>query len=83
MPKAAKVTHPPRQRLNCECDPPLKPLLPPRAQKQCGRTRGPGGRLAAEAGLWPADCSYRLTTGEHAGPICYSTPAIAADQLLF
>eukprot|EP00966_Prymnesium_polylepis_P271729 6277930-Prymnesium_polylepis.2 len=27
MPKAAKVTHPPRRLLNCECDPPLKPLL--------------------------------------------------------
>eukprot|EP00966_Prymnesium_polylepis_P140919 3254427-Prymnesium_polylepis.1 len=32
MPKAAKVTHPLRRLLNCECDPPLKPLLPPRAK---------------------------------------------------
>eukprot|EP00966_Prymnesium_polylepis_P047550 1100954-Prymnesium_polylepis.1 len=31
MPKAAKVTHPPRRPLNCESDPPLKTLLPPRA----------------------------------------------------
>eukprot|EP00966_Prymnesium_polylepis_P312357 7217558-Prymnesium_polylepis.1 len=29
MPKAAKVTHPPRRPLNCESDPPLKALLPP------------------------------------------------------
>eukprot|EP00966_Prymnesium_polylepis_P163908 3789716-Prymnesium_polylepis.1 len=29
MPKAAKVTHPPRRSLNCESDPPLKTLLPP------------------------------------------------------
>eukprot|EP00966_Prymnesium_polylepis_P093064 2154506-Prymnesium_polylepis.1 len=30
MPKAAKMTHPPRRPLNCENGPPLKPLLPPR-----------------------------------------------------
>eukprot|EP00966_Prymnesium_polylepis_P192128 4452373-Prymnesium_polylepis.2 len=30
MPKAAKVTHPPRRPSNCESDPPLKILLPPR-----------------------------------------------------
>eukprot|EP00966_Prymnesium_polylepis_P148905 3440236-Prymnesium_polylepis.1 len=29
MPKAAKVTLPPRRPLNCESDPPLKILLPP------------------------------------------------------
>eukprot|EP00966_Prymnesium_polylepis_P280947 6491047-Prymnesium_polylepis.1 len=29
MPKAAKVTHPPRRPLNCESNPPLKTLLPP------------------------------------------------------
>eukprot|EP00966_Prymnesium_polylepis_P085657 1983033-Prymnesium_polylepis.1 len=30
MPKAAKVTHPPKRPLNCESDPPLKTPLPPR-----------------------------------------------------
>eukprot|EP00966_Prymnesium_polylepis_P308703 7133742-Prymnesium_polylepis.1 len=30
MPEAAKVTQFPRRLLNCECDPPPKPLLPPR-----------------------------------------------------
>eukprot|EP00966_Prymnesium_polylepis_P254373 5878550-Prymnesium_polylepis.1 len=30
MPKAAKVTHPPRRPLNCESEPTLKILLPPR-----------------------------------------------------
>eukprot|EP00966_Prymnesium_polylepis_P266195 6149146-Prymnesium_polylepis.1 len=30
MPKAAKVTHPPRRPSICESDPPLKILLPPR-----------------------------------------------------
>jgi hypothetical protein len=30
MPKAAKMTHPPRRPLNCESGPPLKTLLPPR-----------------------------------------------------
>jgi len=32
-PKAAKVTHPPRRPLNCESDPPLKILLPPRVAR--------------------------------------------------
>eukprot|EP00966_Prymnesium_polylepis_P253643 5862760-Prymnesium_polylepis.1 len=34
MPKAAKVTHPPRRPLNCESDPPLKTLLPSRGAER-------------------------------------------------
>ena len=40
MPKAAKVTHPPRRPLNCESGPPLKTLLPPRADNLTVSPRG-------------------------------------------
>ena len=52
MPKAAKVTHPPRRPLNCESGPPLKTLLPPRevdppgGGSQPGRRVNPGGGAA-------------------------------------
>eukprot|EP00966_Prymnesium_polylepis_P065913 1529283-Prymnesium_polylepis.1 len=39
MPKAAKVTHPPRRLLNCECDPLLSnPYYPPVPNAQRANT---------------------------------------------